>query len=160
MLVNNPDHGDRIAEAAGCIYNPRGDVVISRVDAHGELLGGVLLTGYNRNGSIALHMAGFAPNWADRKLISAVFSYCFDNLNLKKVFALVPSDNAKALEIDRRLGFKDEVVVPDVFADADLVVMSMRRDECRWLRRNTRRDEVSDGREGRGAPAAGLRAAR
>jgi RimJ/RimL family protein N-acetyltransferase len=100
---------------------------------NGVLAGGVIFNGYNPEGSVNIHMAGFQPGWATRELTREVFRYCFVTLRVKKVFALVPSDNTKALEINRRLGFNEEVVIADVFADCDLVVMSMRRDECRWL---------------------------
>lgn len=152
IVVNNPEHAERIAEAARVMFNHAADQCISRVDENGELMGGVVFTGYNRGGSIALHMAGFAPAWPSPELMRAVFGYCFDQLQVKKAFALVPSDNLKALEIDRRMGFKDEVVIPEVFADSDLVVLSMRRDECRWLRNHPR--EVTDGRQSRGPSPA------
>ena len=132
--LNNYDHADAIAEAAGVMFNMRYDHVLSRVSPTGELLGGVIFNGFNPGGSISIHMAGFQSGWATIQLTRMVFDYCFNQLHVKKVFALVPADNSKALEINRRMGFKDEVTVADVFADCDLVVLSMSRDECRWLR--------------------------
>jgi RimJ/RimL family protein N-acetyltransferase len=130
--VNNMDHADRIAKAAGVLFNMRYDHIISR-SIDGELAGGFIFNGWNRGGSVNVHMAGFRSDWATPNMIKQMFRYCFVTLGVKKVLALVPSDNTKALEINRRVGFNQDVVVADVFADCDLVIMSMRRDECRWL---------------------------
>lgn len=144
--INNLDHADPIAQAAGVLFNMRYDHVMSRT-VDGELVGGVVFNGWSPGGSVNAHMAGFRSGWATLELTRTVFQYCFNQLKVKKVFALVPSDNLKALEINRRMGFKDELVVPDVFADADLMVLSMRREQCRWLNRTTRNTEVTDGRQ-------------
>jgi hypothetical protein len=91
-------------------------------------------TAYNPGGSIAMHMAGFCPNWISRDLIWVCFDYPFNQLNVRKIFGPVPSDNTKALDMNRRFGLVYELTVKDVFADADLIVLSMRRDQCKWLK--------------------------
>lgn len=150
--VDNLDHADRIAKGAGVLFNMRYDRSLTRV-VDGELVGGFIFNGWNPGGSIAAHMAGFRDGWCTRELLCRVFDYCFNTLGVKKVFAPVPSDNAKALELNRRVGFKDEVIVADVFADCDLVVLSMRRDECRWLRKAPTNVRQDDGWESRGTAA-------
>lgn len=150
IVIDNPEHADRIAEACGVLYNLRYDHCMSRT-VDGELAGGVIFNGWNPGGSINVHMAGFRDSWCSLELAREVFYYCFVTLGVKKVFALVPADNNKALEINRRSGFKDEVVIADVFADCDLVVLSMRRDQCRWLRKAPNDVRHDDGREGRSA---------
>jgi hypothetical protein len=45
----------------------------------------------------------------------------------------------KALDFNRKLGFIEEARIAGVFRDADLVIMSMRREDCRWLTRGKRR---------------------
>jgi RimJ/RimL family protein N-acetyltransferase len=99
-------------------------------------------------------MAGFRGGWCTRELLCRVFEYCFIKLGVKKVFAPVPSDNLKALELNRRVGFKDEVTVAGVFADCDLIVLSMRRDQCRWLRAAPSEVRDNDGWESKSASAA------
>jgi hypothetical protein len=43
------------------------------------------------------------------------------------------------LDFNTKLGFIEEARITGVFRDADLVIMSMRREDCRWLKRGHRR---------------------
>lgn len=128
----NSEHGYRIAEAAGCVFNPAADRVIS-MTGHGELLGGNIYTGFT-GASIHIHMAGFAPSWATRDFLWVAFDYPFNQLKCKKVFGQVHEKNARALEINLKLGFKIEVRIEDVFNDGACLLLSMYRDDCRWLK--------------------------
>lgn len=146
-----PD-GYRIAKEAGQPFNPAVDVVISRVE-DGKLLGGVIFNGFT-GASIAIHMAGFDPHWVNRDMLWVAFDYPFRQLDCKKLFGLLPSSNQKALEIDLKLGFKKVAVIPEVYPDADMVVLEMRREDCRWLNltpRELRRGSNGGQEQGTGA---------
>jgi RimJ/RimL family protein N-acetyltransferase len=99
----------------------------------GELVGVVGFTGYN-GASLQMHMAGDTPKWGSRRLLRAVFGYAFNQCGCNMVFGMVPSNNAKALEIDLRLGFTEIANIPGAHPDGSLHVLIMRRDNCRWLR--------------------------
>lgn len=131
IVSNNISHGYKIAEAAGTIFNPAVDRVISRVEK-GELYGGVIYTGYTL-AAICLHQAGFRPNWANRDMLWVAFHYPFVKLGCKKIIGQVPASKTDILAFDQKLGFKEEARIRDVFPDGDLVVLSMTRDQCRWL---------------------------
>ena len=131
IQMNNPEHGYAIAEAAGVIFNPEADIVISRL-SNEELVGGVLYNGYTR-ASINMHVAAFSPRWGSRDILWVCFDYPFNQLGCKKVFGQVPSKNEHALEFNLKLGFKIETLIPDVFPEDDLLVVSMVREDCRWL---------------------------
>lgn len=135
MIVSgNAEYGRRIASAAGVTYNPLADPCLARVE-NGELLGGVTYQGYTgRGGSIQMHMAGFAPRWADRDMLWVAFDYPFNQLGCNKVFGQVPESNPKALEIDLRLGFKIEAKIEGVFPDGACFVLALAREDCRWLK--------------------------
>jgi RimJ/RimL family protein N-acetyltransferase len=63
------------------------------------------------------------------------FSYPFEQLRVSKLIAQVPSRNRKALDFDLKLGFKQEAIVADIYPDGeDLLILSMRREDCRWLK--------------------------
>ena len=130
--INDHYHGDRIAKASGVVFNPAGDVVISH-SRQGELTGGMLYNNFT-GASINIHIAGFDPRWGDRDLVWVGFDYPFNQLGCRKVFGQVPASNEQALEFDLKLGFKIETVIRDVFPDGDLVVVSMSKDDCRWLK--------------------------
>lgn len=133
LEFGNADHGRRIARAAGTAFNPDVDMVIASLRGD-DLLGGLVYQAYTGiGGSISVHMSSFDPHWASKDFLWVGFHYPFEQLQCKKMFAQVPSNNAKALAIDLKLGFKEEITVPDVFPDADLIVLSMTRNHCRWL---------------------------
>lgn len=133
LVINNREHGELIAKAAGAILHPE-DPIISRVTSEGKLMGGVIYQGYTGvGGSIRLHCAGFHPNWLGRELLYKVFHYVFSELECNKAFAEVPSKNQVALALDYKLGFKYVTTVPGVFPDGNLVVLDMDRASCRWL---------------------------
>ena len=129
--TNNHSHGHAIAKAAGSVYNPAVDIAISRTE-EGVLLGGVIYNGYT-GASINIHMAGFTPRWASRDMLWICFDYPFNQLGCKKIFAQIPAQNTRAVKIDLKLGFTFEVLIKDVFVGDDLVVLSMTREDCRWL---------------------------
>lgn len=129
--TGNHNHGHAIAKSAGTVYNPAVDIVISRTE-ESVLLGGVVYNGYT-GASINIHMAGFTPRWASRDMLWVCFDYPFNQLGCKKIFAQIPAQNTRAVKIDLKLGFTFEVLIKDVFVGDDLVVLSMTREDCRWL---------------------------
>lgn len=135
-----------IAKECGIFFNPVCDYVIVRTEG-GKLLGGVIYQGFT-GASIRMHVAGFAPRWIDRDMLWMAFHYPFDQLGVRKVLGFIHSTNLKALDFNRKLGFKEEARIAGVFRDADLVIMTMRREDCRWLTRGKRRGIF---RQGRGA---------
>ncbi|MGE0677754.1 hypothetical protein [Pseudolabrys sp.] len=127
------NHGHEIAKASGCSFNKNVDQVISRFDpATGQLLGGVIYQNFTGR-SIGMHVAGFTPNWINKDLLWVCFDYPFTQLGCELVLGTVPAANTKALDFDLKLGFKEVTRVPDVFPNGDLVIVAMRREECRWL---------------------------
>ena len=126
------DHGARIAEAAGCLLDVNHDVVISRTDDWGKLLGGMIFYGHTGK-SISVHIAGFSPTWITRDLLWISFDYPFIQLKCANLFCQLRSRNFKALDFIKKIGFKQEVIIPEVYPDEDMIVGRLRKDECRWL---------------------------
>lgn len=130
LITDNPVFGPMIAHAAGVGFDPARDRVLSRIEGR-ELLGGVVFTNYNGR-SITMHMAG-QPGWVNLRLIWLVFDYAFMQLGVEKVLGVVDSTQEKVLDYDRRLGFKEVARIPGAIPDGDIVVLSMSREECKWL---------------------------
>lgn len=133
ILFNDYRHGNDIAVAAGASFNPKVDQCIARVDRDGELMGGVVYQNFTGH-SIGIHVAGFRDDWINKDMLWVCFHYPFVQLGCVKMFGQVPASNRQALEFDLKLGFKEVARIADVYADCDLVVIAMSRDECRWLR--------------------------
>lgn len=145
IRFNDPDDGKAIADGATACYNPVGDACIA---AHrgGKLLGGVIYQGYT-GASIQAHIASFDPHWLTRDMLWMIFHYPFEQLGVKKIFGQVGAHNAKALEFDRKLGFKEEARIADVYPEGDMVLLSMHKADCRFLSIKPRHIEVSYGQE-------------
>lgn len=132
IAAGNLEHAKLLAEEIGIYFNPACDHVISRA-RDGKLLGGVIFTGYT-GASIAIHVAGLEPRWINNNMLWITFDYPFNQLRVSKLIGHVPSGNRKALDFDLKLGFKEEARITDIYPDGDLIVLSMRREDCRWLK--------------------------
>lgn len=129
----NMVHGFKIAAAIPRPYNPAIDVVISKVTPEGNLQGGVIYDGFT-GGCIFMHQAGFSKGWLVGNMIWIVFDYPFNQLHVKKVAGTINSNNKELLDFNLRLGFKEEARIKDAYPDGDMLVLTMERADCRWLK--------------------------
>lgn len=106
----------------------------------GKLVG---VVGYNNftGTSCHMHMAGVG-RWMNREFLLRAFHYPFTQLGLSMVLGVVPSGNTRALEIDRRLGFRELIYIPGAHPDGGLHLLQMLRSECRWLTGDLHGQEV------------------
>jgi hypothetical protein len=72
-------------------------------------------------------------NWMSRDLLWASFDYPFNKLGVSVILGQINADNESALRLNRHLGFKVVAEIPDAHMDGDLVIMAMKREDCRWL---------------------------
>lgn len=133
IRFNDIDAGCAIAKAIPRDYNPLVDCVISNHDKDGKLLGGVIYDGKTSN-CIFAHQASFSRTWLRGDMLWVIFDYPFNQLKVGKIAGTIPSSNVKLLEFNQRLGFKEECRIKDAYVDGDLIVMTMTREECVWLK--------------------------
>jgi hypothetical protein len=131
--IGNQVHGFRIAAAIPRPYNPTVDIVFSHVTSLGNLLGGVIFDGYTGS-CVFMHQAGFHKNWLVGNMLWMVFDYPFNQLKVKKVAGAINSSKQELLDFDLRLGFKEEGRIRGAYPDGDMIIMTMAREECRWLK--------------------------
>lgn len=138
IRFNSIKDGDAIAARCGVVFRPPMDVCIARLTRRGDLRGGVLYTNWTGvGGSVCVHLAGWDGRWASRGLLVVGFDYPFNQLGVKKIFAQVAASNLDMLVIAERLGFKRELgdtLIRDVYPDGDMVLLSMYRRDCSFLR--------------------------
>lgn len=135
IVFNNKEHGARIAKAIPRVYNPA-DNVISRVEGptpDGKLLGGVIYDGHT-GPLIFMHQAGFTKRWISRELLWVCFDYPFNQLGCTKVAGTIPSTDQALLDINLKMGFVVETSLEGGYPGGDMLVMTMTRDQCRWLK--------------------------
>jgi hypothetical protein len=130
--MGNIAHGLAIASAIPRNYNPDVDPVISHTNKDGALLGGVMYDGFTGS-CIFMHQAGFSKSWLSRDMLWMVFDYPFNQLKCSKVCGTIPSSNPELLDFNKRIGFILEASIKGGYPTGDLLVLSMERDQCRWL---------------------------
>jgi hypothetical protein len=130
--IDNLEHG-RALEHLGHPFIPGHDHCITRSGNDGRLLGGVLFQNYRKR-SIEMHVQGFEPGWRSKWLLWMAFDYPFNQLGVEKIIGFVPSTRPEVLAFDLKIGFVVETAITDVVEDGGLVVVSMTRSQCRWLK--------------------------
>jgi RimJ/RimL family protein N-acetyltransferase len=125
--------GPWVCERAGGTWIPgRGSAI--GLERDGEIVAGVLYEDYN-GANVVMHVASDGTaQWMTPEYLRQCFEYPFKQLGCKRVTGIVPSSNERALRFDERLGFRVEATLKAAHPDGDLIVLSMRRDQCRWLR--------------------------
>lgn len=129
IVLGSKEHGDAIAAA---VDTDTYCFVISREDAAGKLLGGVIFSDYN-GASVHIHAAGFSPAWMNRSLLWALFDYTFRHLCCKTAVVLISSDNQKSIALTTKVGFNKEACIKCYYRDSDLGIYTMPIENCRWL---------------------------
>lgn len=109
----------------------------------GRVVGAVGYDGFN-GASVHMHSAGDG-NWVTKKLLWAAFDYPFNACKLGMVIGVVPSGNAQALKFNENLGFTTQCKLEGAHPDGSLILMTMRREQCRFLnlRRRSHGQEIS-----------------
>jgi RimJ/RimL family protein N-acetyltransferase len=80
-----------------------------------------------------IHIGSVGENWASKDFIWAVFDYPFNKLGVSVILGQICADNTEALKLNRHLGFKVVAEIPDAHMSGDLVIMAMKKEECRFL---------------------------
>ena len=66
--------------------------------------------------------------------LEEIFNYIFNTCNRSVIIGLVPGDNAKALKLNKHVGYEEVYRIKDGFnVGVDYVIMEMRREDCRWI---------------------------
>lgn len=134
-IITGQDHviGPWVGERLGLEHLPERLVTIG-LERDGKIIAGVIFEAYNGR-TVNLHVAGI-DNWCSRDYLCAVFHYAFEVLKVVKVIGTVSSANVKAMKLDLGLGFIHEATITDAAKDGDLNILTMTRQQCRWLRRH------------------------
>jgi len=82
-----------------------------------------------------MHMVNLKGGYTPKGLLFGAFDYPFNHCKLEKVFGLVDSNNVRAMEYDRKLGFKEAIRFAGMHdSGGDLVVFEMDKADCRWIK--------------------------
>jgi hypothetical protein len=121
-----------LAHWADCVLSP-GAVGFAAVDSQGRTRGAVAYDEVTPE-ACRVHQAGTPP--AVRALLPVAFEFPFKGLRVEKLVGTVASTNTRALRFNAHLGFRTVRVEADGFGGGvDKVWVELRREECRWLRK-------------------------
>lgn len=120
------------------------DLVCIGQEIDGKIQAVVGYCGFSEN-HCYMHCASLTPRWISKDLLWACFDYPFNKLGLRVILATVSSNNEEALKLDRHLGFVDKAYIEDAHKDGDLVILTMRKEECKWLHLDTPLKKVKEG---------------
>jgi len=131
IRINASGAGEWIMQRAGGVFT-LGHAHSLSTHRNEEIQGGFVLDGFT--GVCALvHMAG-EPGWCTPDLLWMVFDYGFNQLGVKKLLAMVRSDNYLALSLDLRAGWRVETLVRDMYGEGvHAFILYMMPEFCRWL---------------------------
>jgi len=132
LIITEPQDilGPWLASRTKGRYLPGADFHIGNM--RGDNLVAVCGFGDYNGASMRIHIAG-EGNWLTRDYLRYCFDYAFNFVKVKKLIGLVESQNAKALRFDKHLGFAHEHTIKDGVPGGDLVILSMTRDQCRYI---------------------------
>lgn len=113
----------------------------------GEYTGGGSYVGLEKDGSIVavvgyedyngasvrMHVAGEGRRWMTREYLWYCFYYPFEQIKVKKILGLVHSANVDAIRLDKHLGFVHEATITDAVPNGDLLILTMTKEQCRFL---------------------------
>lgn len=124
--------GEWLCSRTGGQYVPGSGVYIGN-ELHGKI---VAVAGYEdfNGASVRVHVAG-EGRWMTRDFLWYGFYYPFEEMKVKKIIGLVASTNLKALKLDLHFGYLHEATIQDAVPGGDLYILTMTKDQCRFLKK-------------------------
>ena len=94
-----------------------------------------------RDGQIEASIAVTDKNWANKTILYALFAYPFKQCNCHRILVTVRDNNNKSIKLAKKLGFKHEGKLRQMFPPHDAVLLGMLRSECKWLNIKEKQNE-------------------
>ena len=130
MITTDKNHvGPWMAKELDMIWTAQNSETIGFIKDN-ELIAGVWYEDFNGK-SITCHIV--IKGKINRQFLAIIFDYPFVQLGVSKIIGPVKSDNLTAIKFDKKLGFKEEAQLLDVFPNSDLIICTMATADCRFL---------------------------
>ena len=123
--------GRWVADQLKFNYAPGSCTAIGRIK-DGQVVAGVIYEDFN-GANVVCHIAGVG-RWMNRKFLSIMFDYPFNQLKAKRITVCVVETNKASLRFVEHLGFELEAILRQAHPDGDLRLYKMPREKCRWLK--------------------------
>jgi len=121
-----------IQSAIKCILMADTKGVVAK-DEHGTILAAGVADTFSFT-TCQVHQYIRNPLVLRHGFLEEIFNYVFVTCDRIAILGLVPGDNAKALKLNKHLGYHELARVKDGFnVGIDYIIMEMRREECRFI---------------------------
>lgn len=132
------DQKERFAEWVAMQVNhvgSWGEFYALGVVRNGEIIAGVVINNFN-HANATCHIAIARQSRMIIPLFMSVCDYAFNYCGLKRLTGMVPTNEPEIIAFDKHLGFEEEFVMKDAAPGADMQVLVLWPDKCRWLPRS------------------------
>jgi RimJ/RimL family protein N-acetyltransferase len=131
------DQSDRVGAWVAEKVNQRaswGDFYAIGIEQGGQIIAGSVVNNYN-GANATCHIAIDKQSKKLPEMVAHTCNYAFNHCGLKRLTGMVPTNEPKTIAFDKHLGFEEEFVMKDGAPGADMMVLVMWHDKCRWLRK-------------------------
>ena len=109
-----------------------GGIVAVDLDIN-ETVGACIMDNWTNN-SVQCHFMISHPMLLKHGFLQLCFDYMFNECGVKYVYGLVPSNNEKALKLNKHMGFTVKTVMEEAFEDGvDYILMELKHENCKYL---------------------------
>jgi hypothetical protein len=122
--------GPWVCQRTGGTWTKGRGTAIGKIN-NGNLVAGALYEDWSGT-NLVCHIAGDGK-WADRRFLSIIFDYPFNQLGAKRITAPVCSSNHKGIALVSKMGFNIEAKLLGATAKGDLLLFSLFKDKCKFL---------------------------
>lgn len=130
MIVIGEGVCEWVATQAGGKYYGGG--VGFGIEKEGRIVCGVFFENFTGR-SVQIHVGLEPGQRMTREWLKALFGYAFNQIKVQKIVGVIDSENSASLRFTRHIGFKDEGVIRDAGPKGDLCILTMTRQQCRYL---------------------------
>jgi RimJ/RimL family protein N-acetyltransferase len=120
-----------VAERAGCSI-PNYGAGLGMLNKAGDLVAGVMYENYT-GASVTATIAINKGTIISKDFMRVIFDYPFQQLGVKKLFAMIAASNQSSIDFVTRCGFIEETRVKDYYESGDAIVFACTPESCRWL---------------------------
>ena len=106
------------------------------LEKDGKIVAGVIYDWYEENARCSTHIAAVGKHWMTKKFLWMIFDYPFNQLNVNVIVNTVSSANTKSIKFTEHLGFTEVARIPNGFKDGDLIIYTLHKENCKWIRNN------------------------
>jgi RimJ/RimL family protein N-acetyltransferase len=131
MFISDFDNvAEWVSIRTGCSVPDKGSA-IGFTNLDDEIVAGVLyenFTGASITATIAIESGTTLP----ASFIRYILEYPFEELGVKKIFAMIAETNGRSAAFVKKLGFVEETRVKDYFEGGDMIVFACTPESCEW----------------------------